>query len=595
MALGQIYTTGTVTVTNGSATVTGAGVIWTDVIDGDTLQVGTTQAFVLSVNTALDQLTLKAPWAGTSAAGAAYMILKNSWLRYDPAITQTVLREFLTKIAGAGIIYAVTGETPDPGVGKDGDYALKTNETPWTMWLKVAGVWEEQDPSGGAAASGVTFTPAGNIAATDVQAAIAELDAEKVAKAGDTMTGTLIINPTNPGGFVLDKVGDRDNPIVGKRNAVNRWQLNLGSGYAETATDGIGSDFILSRHHNSGAWWDDSFVISRLDGLVRISGDPTVPLGVATKQYVDAHAAAAAPVSASQGRLTLASGVPVMTTTQSAKTTIFYTPYIGASLPIFNGTTITMTEFTELSVATTDTTKSPAAIGASKVNDWFVWNDSGTIRLGHGPDWTNDTTRSAGTALVMVNGILLNNASITNGPAAQRGTYVGTTRSNASSQLDWIIGTAALTGGASFFGVWNCYNRVGVTSAVGDTTASWTYSTNAWRNANGSANFRHQFVVGLASDGLMALYQVSVSTSSNTVQVSLGFDSSTPVATSVVSNGASGSLGPIPLLGTASVSPGIGFHFIQAIENCIPATGTNTFYGVSGGIQQNGLFFNMRM
>jgi hypothetical protein len=39
-------------------------------------------------------------------------------------------------------------------------------------------------------------TPAGNIVATDVQAAINELDTEKVAKAGDTMTGALNL-PSN--------------------------------------------------------------------------------------------------------------------------------------------------------------------------------------------------------------------------------------------------------------------------------------------------------------------------------------------------------------------------------------------------------------
>lgn len=43
------------------------------------------------------------------------------------------------------------------------------------------------------AATAVTNTPAGNIAAATVQAAINELDTEKVSKAGDTMTGTLIL------------------------------------------------------------------------------------------------------------------------------------------------------------------------------------------------------------------------------------------------------------------------------------------------------------------------------------------------------------------------------------------------------------------
>ncbi len=47
------------------------------------------------------------------------------------------------------------------------------------------------DPTDAHAASAVTNTPAGNIAATTVQAALNELDTEKVAKAGDTMTGDL--------------------------------------------------------------------------------------------------------------------------------------------------------------------------------------------------------------------------------------------------------------------------------------------------------------------------------------------------------------------------------------------------------------------
>jgi hypothetical protein len=122
---------------------------------------------------------------------------------------------------------------------------------------------------------------------------------------------------------------------------------------------------------------------------------------------LQASAAASGILTLPQGTgLTLVTATPVMTTTQSAKTTIFYTPYHGNLVPIYDGTNMVPTAVAEISVATTDTTKSPAAIGASKVNDWFVWSDAGTIRIGHGPDWTSDTARSAGTALVMVNGIL---------------------------------------------------------------------------------------------------------------------------------------------------------------------------------------------
>lgn len=55
--------------------------------------------------------------------------------------------------------------------------------------------------SGGGSASSITNTPAGNIAATDVQAAINELDTEKLPIAGGTITGELTVtnssaNPT---------------------------------------------------------------------------------------------------------------------------------------------------------------------------------------------------------------------------------------------------------------------------------------------------------------------------------------------------------------------------------------------------------------
>lgn len=277
-----------------------------------------------------------------------------------------------------------------------------------------------------------------------------------------------------------------------------------------------------------------------------------------------------------------------MTTTQSAKTTIFYTPYNGNLLPIYNGSTMVMTTFTELSVATTDTTKSPAAIGASKVNDWFVWSDSGTIRLGHGPDWTSDTARSAGTALTMVNGIYLNNASITNGPAASRGTYVGTTRSNASSQLDWIYGAIAATGTAAFLGVWNCYNRVLVSTLVGDSTDSWVYATTSYRPSNNSTAMRVSFVFGLAEDGYQVRFYCHCS-GANGGAIGIGVNTTTATTggTQSQANVATFSSLNCELAGL----PTLGFNYCQALE-LLSTAGSVIFYGDAGdGSHQNGLIF----
>jgi len=63
---------------------------------------------------------------------------------------------------------------------------------------KSAGVWGAWGAAAGS--TSISVTPVGNISSTNVQSALAELDSEKVAKAGDTMTGmlTLAVDPANP-------------------------------------------------------------------------------------------------------------------------------------------------------------------------------------------------------------------------------------------------------------------------------------------------------------------------------------------------------------------------------------------------------------
>lgn len=287
--------------------------------------------------------------------------------------------------------------------------------------------------------------------------------------------------------------------------------------------------------------------------------------------------------SAPQGRLTLTTATPVLGTTVSGATTVYYTPYVGNIVPIYDGTNIIPTVFAELSQATTDTTKSPAAVAASSVYDIFVWNDSGTIRATRGPAWTNDTTRSAGTALVRVNGLLLNNASITNGPAASRGTYVGTIRSNASSQIDFIFGASSAGGTAAFFGLWNAYNRVNVATTVTDSTATWTYTSATVRSANNSTGNRISFVSGLAEDGIKATYfdGFATGTSVNSVgNIGIALD-----ATNVfdkrafgLNPSAGGAAANFTIAAPNSYAPQLGFHFLQAVESS-DGTNTTTFDG----------------
>jgi hypothetical protein len=308
-----------------------------------------------------------------------------------------------------------------------------------------------------------------------------------------------------------------------------------------------------------------------MTGALALPANPTTALQAATKQYVDAVIPAMP-----QGRLTLQSGVPVMTTTVTSGGLIFYTPYVGNKLPIYDGANMVMTTFTELTVAIADTTKSPAAIGASKCNDWFVWNDSGTIRVGHGPDWTSDTVRSAGTALVMVNGIWLNNASITNGPAAQRGTYVGTTRSNASSQLNWIFGGAASGGTAAVFGFFNAYNARRVVTQVIDTVGSFAVGINTIAMYNGINN-RVNFVCGLQENFFSARFQTLAIPGGGNVTAGVGYNSTTAMSGSYIGHG---SVSPSYCGGEYAVQP-FGFNYFQAMCSQQAGSSNATFYGNS--------------
>jgi hypothetical protein len=322
------------------------------------------------------------------------------------------------------------------------------------------------------------------------------------------------------------------------------------------------------------------------------TGDPArTAFTKSNDNFTELYARGGGGTSAPQGRLTLQTATPVMTATQSAKTTIYYTPHVGNQIVLYSGTAMVPTTFVELSVATTDTTRSPAAIGASKVNDWFVWSDAGTLRLGHGPDWTSDTVRSAGTALVMVNGIWLNNAAITNGPAASRGTYVGTTRSNASSQLDWQFPVNGNPATPALFNVWNVYNRVQVRSVHGSTLSTQTFASPARPYFN-DTGLRVTFVSGLAEDAFQAIVLAQAICNPNgAASVSIGYNSTTTY---------SGLTTQVYCAGTSILTPisgmyntvALGGNFFQMLQTS-DAIGA-VFYGQTA-VAQTGIIFEGRM
>lgn len=300
----------------------------------------------------------------------------------------------------------------------------------------------------------------------------------------------------------------------------------------------------------------------------------------------------AAPFAA-QGRLTLASNTPVMTSDQSAKTTIYYTHYTGWLVPVYDGTVSRMHNVGgELSVAL-------GSNWAANTNfDVFLGNDSGTWRLCT-VAWTNDTTRATSLDLA-TKGFYTNSAAATaryNNTTTftmpqYQGTYLGTFRTTGSTgTTEWILGGRAASGTAASLLVWNMYNRVSVMPTVTNTTASYTWApgSSTTRSAANSTTMRVSFVNGLAEDINQVNYHV-VAQNSNAWSIGIGYDSTTTFSGAGFYGGTT----------TAETGPGsyrtssLGFHYFQALE--WTGTSTTTFYGAPGtGIDGLVLYAQMRM
>lgn len=300
-----------------------------------------------------------------------------------------------------------------------------------------------------------------------------------------------------------------------------------------------------------------------------------------------------------QGRLTLASATPVMTSAQTAKTVVYYALYTGNLVPIYDGTSFKWTVFAELSndlTASATGKAGPAAATTNSNYDLFVWSDSGTIRLTRGPLWTSDTARGTGagtTELQRINGVWTNKVAITNGPGANLGTYVGTIRTDGSSQANWQPGAVAAGGTAALLNVWNAYNRISVNGLVADSTDSWNYTTATWRSANASATMRASFVQGLQEEFFRAQYRAVLANgvSPSTVNVGIGYDvTNAPSGLYTQATGQNGVFSTA--MGEHSVQA-VGFHFMQALEYST-AAGTTTWYGDNAGTLQSGLTYSGR-
>jgi len=237
-------------------------------------------------------------------------------------------------------------------------------------------------------------------------------------------------------------------------------------------------------------------------------------------------------VSFPQGRLTPTSGTPIISTGVTAGTAVYYTPYVGNLVPIYDGAQFNVAEFAELTLTLN------ANHVANAIYDIFIFDDGGTTTIGTGPAWNTATAGSgargsgAGTTqLVRTQGLLTNAVSMTarNGAttytvAAFEGTYVG------SISMDGTNGQVTchtVYGQSRKFGVWNYYSRVPIALQAGDSTGTpWTYTASSvWRQSRADTTNFAQVFEGVAEEVVSATFHNTYLVASGASTYGIGVNS----------------------------------------------------------------------
>jgi hypothetical protein len=275
-------------------------------------------------------------------------------------------------------------------------------------------------------------------------------------------------------------------------------------------------------------------------------------------------AAAGGGASTPPGRLTLESGVPVSTTDQSDKVTLYYTPYVGNQIMLYSGTAWETKTFAELSLDI-------SAFTASKPYDIWVYNNSGTVTL-DSTVWTNATTRA--TALAYQDGRLVKSGDATR-------LYLGTIYMDAASKCQLTFGmTPAANGSAPKCYIDNAYNKISQAFKSADSTDSWAYTTGAYRAKNNSDGNAFKFVVGNTKTARVNSVGAATNTSENiSCYVGLGIDVSN--ANSAILNPTNQPTAGYPQVTNCNLGYNFapGYHYIQEIEF---GAANQTFLGDNG-------------
>lgn len=404
-----------------------------------------------------------------------------------------------------------------------------------------------------------------------------------------------------------------------------------------------GSKYFTLKHQNSGSTSTNRFSISNgLDlnvypnELIEFTYNGTN--GYWITEVIGSNHSSPSHIS---GRLTLTTNVPVTTSDVTNASTIYFTPYKGNIIWLYDGVRWVSLNFPQISIPATQsqsgttTMLSPVITGltdtsqlargmtvtgtntgigavissidsatqitvsvdsimsgsdtitfkvpSSKNIDIFGVLVNGSLALRYSNNWTSDTARSD--ALATLDGVKVNNAVINSGDynsiAANAGLYLGSFRTvNAGETID--------SGYQRY--LYNEHNKVFKYFYVNEPANSWTYTTPTWRQANANTANKIEILNGFVSEIIFVKAQTFALNSLDAGhRVGIGENSTSAIATNCIT-GHNGNADAAPMISTLHTVPPLGYVYYAWLEYS-NASATTTWYGDNGtsGVNVSGL------
>ncbi len=224
------------------------------------------------------------------------------------------------------------------------------------------------------------------------------------------------------------------------------------------------------------------------------------------------------------GRVTLSSSSPVMTADVSDVGTIYYLPYTGQNIPVYDGA-----NWGEQDIGSSglSLTLSATNMPTTEVFDLYASMQSGSVTL-CSLYWGSNTARSSTAGgksgsqdarVVQQNGIWVNKTAVAASNcynnltaytlSAGQGSLLGTFYTDANGAVSWACNPAAAsTGSNNILGIGNVYNQVPFNCTESNSTTSYTLvvttPAGVWRQQDNSANTRVTDVDPLGYGGISA-------------------------------------------------------------------------------------------